>query len=308
MTRILEPEWFSDDPAVMAEVYREHVAGRYHSNWDQMRFAASSCYLGAGQQFGNFLAGWERMTTKDQPRAEAALLLEINYKSFVFGPLLSTILMSTVALESFLRLCAEVALFHQTHGATALRLAVAGFDARPQHERLQAAMELCGADKLSADIERDARALVSFRNACLHDSPVFFLEDGRAIQIKRAQFKSADGEHPFERLYPSLHEATMSLTIEHARRAVRAHDSVVAHVATGATSEFKFHLNKLVSGLHISGIRTRIWVHDFDDKIDGQIKLWRDSVKPWREEIPMAEHEAAYRKMVRMSTMKVVKD
>src|SRR5438132_322018 len=90
------------------ERYREAVlgyfAGTYKSNWFFLVNAARCNLVTAASITQDLAQGYREARQKAQRPAEIWFLMTINYSQFLSGSLVGTILITSAAIEAFLRL------------------------------------------------------------------------------------------------------------------------------------------------------------------------------------------------------------
>ena len=216
----------------------EPYAGTYQSPW---RFlvgsARSSLALGA-QNTSKLLALNDKWLQKRTEPGEIYFLTNINYSSLLSGPLLSTVLLSAIALEALLRLAAR-SLFekdippHQKAGGPSPRVLenVRRFDLMPStSEELVSGkvaflfQEVTG-HPCPESLHNEIRDLFEFRNDSAHAEPILRTSDGMDQKVKRGSRRKI----PYKRgaRYPLLWASNRPLGLHDAIRAVRAHDEAV---------------------------------------------------------------------------------
>lgn len=302
MSDLIDPRAFSDDPETLQQYYKEHVLGTVASSWSFLREASAANVFQATAAFGRVIDIWNRKNDEGKDSAGTLLfLIQFNYSVSLSGPALSAVLTPAFALEAFLRLSAEIALYDLVEGAPALRLALNGFDAHAFESRFAAMTDLIGIPPLSSELRRDVQALVTFRNSVAHDTPMVYGPEGLLLQFKRGQTKlvqtPTDGA-----AFPRLPESRFPLRIGDGLRAVNIHDSIVAHVAVHASPEFQeafqSRCHERLVGIQDLGGPNWAAASEVD-------RAWEEVLK-WSSGISKEETESAYRSIVRQLTMKKV--
>lgn len=301
-SNILGPEYFSDDPEVLLQLWENHYAETFGSNWDILRYATSSCCVAAAQTFGSLINSWQRSTSSNQPAAETSIVLEINYRTVVLGPLLATIIHSAFCLECLIHLVAEAMLIISTDNRLTQQFSVEGFDRQSFDDRLKAAIDLSGCKPLSKEMDIAVKELILFRNNCAHDTPYYRTSLGVLKKMKRGKMKQINDQS----MYPAFHTSMVPLTIRHAKQAIETHDAVVNHMKNSCSDDFFEQLKDFYPHLQFDGIMAYMPSNIRGDIIDNQIEIWEKEVLPWKDQISMKEHEKEYRKFVRKTKIKRV--
>src|SRR5262245_50296315 len=86
------------------DAIRARFLGTYKSNWNVLKDAARGNLVRAGEVTAILVRNYRRAVAVGQRPAETRLLMYMNYSSGLAGPLLGTILTTSAAIESFLRL------------------------------------------------------------------------------------------------------------------------------------------------------------------------------------------------------------
>jgi len=250
---------------------------------------------------------WERNCEKnDHDPAEIGLLLDLQYGMTVSGPITAAILMPVFAIESFLRLCAEVILAEQTNGAEGWRLALSRFDKRKFSDRLSRAITFSGATPIPEELAQSVKNLIDFRNDLVHDAPLWNIPGGGQVHVKYGETRLLEEENAFGGEYPLLHTHVMPLKLEHAKRAVAAHDGIVNHIMEHGGSEFMTLLDNRAyverGSKLILSLGGDIW-----EKADLIGEFWDTKILPWFERITIEERKNFIHRWTRKSRVKVVK-
>jgi hypothetical protein len=206
MTEILDPRVFSDDPEVLKHCYEERVVGTVSSTWSFLRLSSASNVFAAATAFGRLVDQWDRKINREkEPPGSVLFLLQFNYSLSASGPALAAVLNPVFALEAFLRLVTEVALYDLVEGAPALGLALHGFDSQSFESRLDGCLALIDTPALPGDLRREVGALISFRNSVAHGTPVVHGPGGALLPFKRGQTKLVQAP-PEPGSFPHLRE------------------------------------------------------------------------------------------------------
>lgn len=292
---ILGSEWFPSTPAEREELYERHIVGTLHTNWNLLCLCARSNLSLGTVQASQFLGIWKQKLKSGEDDGATSFLLILNYGGHVVGPLLGCILSSGLAIESMVRLLAELA-------AERTSVSLAELEKGSFRDRVIATVAAAGAGELPADLMTRLDALVNFRNDCAHDSPLSFDSDrlGRRSHGKK---RSYDKDARYAGFFPALVGDPMAITPAHALRAVEVHDGIMRHIMNEGAEE-------LLEG--VNGVATRallpitdLWGTEMED-VRRIADAWDNEFTPWRESIPESVHEAAYRDFIRGTRIKPV--
>lgn len=306
MSDDFDTHWLPDNRDAMRRWYLENVAGTYHSNWWFLISAAASSFFIAARGLSETIEAWKRARERGQDRAETTFVLELNYERLVSGPLIAAVLAPSFALESFLRLCAEIALKLHTKSAHAFQLAISGYDTRAFEDRVHDGIALSRACEIPDDLRKSAGVLIAFRNSLVHDMPLSHSESGALQYVKRGREKTVQEDKVYEGMYPLMYDNTMPLSLRHAKTALVTHDRVMHHIMDQADEKFIESLKKLAPTQLIAECMQGV-VQSYNwDQTDPLIEFWESTVLKWYQSIPMKERKKYLEARTRRSKVKPV--
>lgn len=240
MTRLSAGDGLDIDPS--DPQYESHVAewlgGSYASGWSSLKMAFVGSAVSAAEKAAPVVRQMASALKGGANVAEAKFLSDCNYAFFLLGPCLSTVLFSSFALESFIRLGFQVALELERSDVDRRRgfdekfnRASSAFDALRANERLDRLCEILDIHRLGSGhpVRRAAEQLIRYRNDCAHDSPVLTL----APRIHRRSAAAHRSERPVRTEEGGYEKLTLSMQpvrFKHVVEAARAHDGVVGYL------------------------------------------------------------------------------
>jgi hypothetical protein len=287
--------------------YRENFAGRLCTGWDFYRLAAASSYLKAAEALTDVIKSWQQGLEANASRGQISFFLDFNYKIHVSGPLFSAVILPAIAIESLIRLLAQVLLFERTDESDLIVLGVAAIDAMPFSDRVTRVLEMADAGPVPKNLRKRLDALIAFRNSAVHDTPYLMGHAGESLQVKRSRVARIDERAPFQGLYPLLNEDNMPLTLDHALAAISTHDDLAKHIETAANPELLVSFSTHVSGAYRFGSITDVGgvLWDQSKKV---AEFWRDNVLTWEAGVTLEEHGNFIRDVERPMRVKLEKE
>jgi hypothetical protein len=217
------------DPDAM----RARLLGTYKSNWNFLKDAVRGNLVRAGEATAMLVRNYQCAVAGGQRPAETWLVMSRSYSFELAGPLLGTILITSAAIEAFLRLAMRA--WHErdrSRGDRAagtsrrVELALREFDRLLAPKRLAEAYKAITRGACPSGVQSEFNHLCAFRNECFHADPVLITRTGREETTKKGHVRPhlRSGEAP---QYPLLWNGLFPLALSHAIRAVALHDAIV---------------------------------------------------------------------------------
>jgi hypothetical protein len=299
-----------DDPEEYREWYRQNIAGTFRTSWTYLLDASASCYFSAAAEFSQIIDARNGGLEEGISRGEVCVMLELNYRMWVAGPVLSAILTPAFALETFIRLCGFTGLRSRVGGGEELLLALGGFDRLSPQERVRMVFKLAGASDVPQELQHSLGALIRFRNSTVHDVPLLQGPHGEFIrtQPRNARLNVFDVERANQGFYPVLHNTVMPLTLRHATKAIDTHDGLVTHLFDTCDSDFKDEFSRQLSPEHRKWRKIRDVGYKQWERAEAVSDYWANEVVPWYEGVSLPEKDDFLEGMARRSTIKIVED
>ena len=223
-----------DSREELYEYFLSNVAGSRTSSWPFLRDSARTCLLQSISKTSKILDSYSRNIEKSMPVGERWLALWLQYSCFLNGLILSTIILSSFAVESFVRHCYTTLIRNKDN----FKIELNDFDKLSAIRRINLLIEKAEARKITNTLYKDIKELILYRNDIAHDDPLLFLHSGELEQVKRGKKKIVNEK---SRIYPLLPTENMPLNLSHALKAVSTHDLFISHVINSAKNEnFQF--------------------------------------------------------------------
>lgn len=214
------------------EVWK-YYSGRMMSSWTVLGEAVESSLLATVLQTKELLKWFHEVKHKWTDKAAILTMTEIRYKMFVFGPLLSVIVLSSFAIESFLRLLTNVLLRTQyPDNQEAIDGELSALESEPFEMRFKK-LSKYGLQPVSDTLWKDVMDLMRYRNQCAHDNPrQYGKRVGEMLRLKRgykgkpSKTKTWNSHYRF----PLLIDSSRPLRLSDALWAAEVHDRFVEAV------------------------------------------------------------------------------
>ena len=121
----------------------------------------------------HLVQNWVKSLKTDHSHGDIEISLSLHYAHRISGPLLSAVITPAMAIEAFVRLCAEIAYAGLPDSMALSKLA--SFDGKSFYDRVLSLPDIVGSTvDLPEDIADDVSALINFRNDCAHSTPLRF--------------------------------------------------------------------------------------------------------------------------------------
>ena len=218
------------DPWGLKKVYETYFVNTYTSSWHFLRHSARSCLVHSVSLTSKILNSYQKNSLKSIPIEEKCLLVWFQYGNYLSGPILSTIILSSFAIESFTRFCYTSLIKNKSSFESHLE----EFDKKSASDRVERLIEEAQPNtNFSTSSFRDIKSLITFRNEIAHDDPLLFQKGGSLGQIKKGRKRTVNEQ----RIYPLLPTSNMPLSLHHATKASNTHDSLVKYILRSAQNE-----------------------------------------------------------------------
>jgi hypothetical protein len=235
--------------------------------------------------------------------------MNLNHSINLAGPLFGTVLTVSAALEGFLRMSMrafwEQNIPKQARGkGTSVTLAkkLAEFDKKQAVSKLQQAYQTLLGRRVPHAVEKRFKGLVGFRNNCFHGDPVLILSTGDD-QMTRGEVARVVYS-PKE--YPLLWDGNRPLSLSHALRAVRLHDSIVGDLFARRSSRLYMHSDLHDRHPKHSMIETALPKRLSPDVFDRLADTWDNAVEKQLEKVSADEHREVILDLLRKATLRSV--
>lgn len=215
---------------------KEFYQGSYQSSWMFLIHAARANLSLCQRITSKLIEGYRQAVKKKQRPAEACSIIDAFYSLELSGPLLGSILATSAAIDAFLRIGKRAFLEKDLSAKERAEGVQPGVQEKlTQFDKLSSAQRLGqlyqdrlgkqDKDKLWKDeLWKEFKYLVKFRNENLHADPAVRMESGEDQTVKGGkalQISLGEGEYPF------LWASTRPLSLTHAVRAAKVHDTIV---------------------------------------------------------------------------------
>jgi hypothetical protein len=222
-------------------VILEHFEGTYKSNWYFLLQATRSSLIQAANNTSKLIDVYERARSRKQNHAETLVVLNLNYSTYLAGPLLGTILFACAALEACFRMIMRAVLEQKVGKKERAKGTSVGvvkklgeFDALSAIPKLTAIYQTLTGRRVPSAVLEEFKQLVHFRNNCFHGDPVVILS--RGLDQTTKQYKSLAPRAG--NYYPFLWDGNRPLSLSHGLRAIRVHDCIVHDLLLNRAAEF----------------------------------------------------------------------